>query len=102
MIHAELHDGINRFWRANTFHYAENRLINHWAQDTIADKSGVISSFYRGFAKTACKFDGSFKRCSASGVAPDDLDQRHQRHGIHEVHADHLFRSARGCTNLSD
>ena len=96
MVHAELHDRVDRLRRRDAFVDGVDRLVDHRHQHAIGDEAREIAHFDRRLShllgQLARELVGLLRRRDAA----DDLDQLHDRHRIHEVHADDALRPPRG------
>src|ERR1041384_28953 len=88
MIHAELHDLIDRLRGGDTFVYTEDRFVDHRHQHAVRHESGRIVDHDGRLPQRFCDLDGSFHGLVRRLWSTYYLDEFHDRHGIHEMHAD--------------
>src|SRR5438093_1508322 len=100
MVHAELHDLIDRLRRRHPLVYTEDRFIDHRHEDAIRHESGRVVDHDGGLAQLLCDFDGLRDHLVPRPASPHYFDERHQGDRIHEMHADHPARLVGVLGNL--
>ena len=64
MIHPELHHRVDRFRRADAFHEAVHRLVDHRHQHPVRDEAGIVVHLDRRLPELRCA--SSTTRCVVS------------------------------------
>ena len=88
VVHSQLHDAVDGLGLGDPLLESQDGLVDHRAQDPVADEARGVHARQRGLSHTLRGGDhlsGDLRRGLA---AVDDLNQPHDRDGIHEVHPD--------------
>src|SRR6266704_1479452 len=91
VIHAELHDLIDRLRRRYALVYTEDRFIDHRHQHAVRHESGRVVDQDRRLSQLLGNLDRFCDDLVPRPPSPHYFDERHEGHRIHEMHPDDAF-----------